>query len=127
MADGFIRVGSIWLPSPDWHGVKQVTSTAVAEGINAHNVFLGQRVGRDRRRIDLPWHIMDADQWAALLQQFERQLIQPVQYYDMVTGTIVTRYCYVTDRSAMAHSVSADGMTWTMAGDCKLSLVDTGR
>lgn len=129
MADGFIRIGNMWLPSPDHHGVKQTTSTSVSEAINANNVFVGQRVGNDRRRIDIPWHLMPADQWAELLQMFESAdgFVQPVQYYDMVLGRTVERWCYVTDRSATAHTIADDGMTWLMAGDCKLSLVDTGR
>lgn len=104
----------------------QTQVTMVSEGRNANGIFIGQRVGRDQSKVELEWGRMPARTWAELLQIFTATFVNPVTYYDMAAGQMVTRQMYVSDRSAQPHKIDAATGIWLEAKNCKLNLVDTG-
>ena len=85
-----------------------------------------KKVGRDQSKVELEWYSMDAQKWADLLQIFNVSFVNPVSYYDMMQGKIITRNMYVSDRSASAKRVDPATGAWLVAKNCKLSLIDTG-
>lgn len=131
MNHGFIRIWSgtetpLELPYPDNDSGLQTIATAVNGAFNGLNQFIGQKVGRDRGKVELSWKVMDAALWQQILQRFNASFVLYVQYYDMAAG-VITRSFYVSDRSARPLDFAEDGMTWKTARDCKLNLIDTGR
>ncbi len=126
MANAFITVAGEKFPWPDKESGMQTQSTLVSEGRNADGIFIGQRIGRDLSKIELTWWRMDAQKWAQLLQLFQENFVNPVSYYDMAAGGIITRNMYVSDRTAQPAKVNPETGAWITAKNCKLSLVDTG-
>lgn len=127
MANGaFITVAGEKFPWPDKESGLQTQSTLVSEGRNMDGVFIGQRVGRDLSKVELTWFRMDAQEWARLLRLFQRSFVNPVSYYDMTAGGIITRNMYVSDRTAQPERVDPATGIWITAKNCKLNLVDTG-
>lgn len=116
---------ALTLPSPDNDGALQTQSTAVDGGFNGNNQFIGQKVGRDRSKIELSWRIMDAALWKQVLTVLDAFVIH-VRYYDAAKG-ITVRQFYTSDRSSAPLTLKADGITWDTAKNCKLNLIDTGR
>lgn len=131
MSNGFIKLWSgsetaLWLPYPDSDSGLQTIATAVNGAFNGLNQFVGQKVGRDRGKVELAWKVMDAALWRQILQCFDAHFVVNIQYYDMAAGLKVRSF-YVSDRSARPLNFMEDGMTWKTARDCKLNLIDTGR
>ena len=124
-SQGFVRIGTILVPYPDYESGLQTTTTLV-DGSNQYGVFIGQRIGRDQSKIELQWTRMDIAMWTAILQAFDASFVLPVQYYDMAKGAVVVRKMYVNDRTAQPDGFLADGMSWAGARNCKLNLIDTG-
>lgn len=122
----FLFVAGEAFPWPNKSSGMQTASTFVSDGRNTNGAFIGQKVGRDLSKIELQWYKMDAQTWAHLLQLFEANFINPVVYYDMVKGKMISRNMYVSDRSAKPYRVDPATGAWLVAGDCKLSLVDVG-
>lgn len=122
----FLTVRGRPFPWPNKDSGLQTQITMVSEGRNANGVFIGQRVGRDQAKVELTWYRMSATAWAELLQIFEIHFVNPVSYYDMAKGAIVTRNMYVSDRTAQPYKVDPETGMWLVAKNCKLSLIDTG-
>ncbi|MEG0899510.1 MAG: hypothetical protein RSF40_07370 [Oscillospiraceae bacterium] len=125
MSRGFIELSGVAVPFPDYGSGKQTTSTTVNGGFNALNVFIGQRVGRDRTKMELSLGELDAGLWSELCQKFKVGFVNSVRYYDMVEGRIITRKFYVNDRSALPDKVNEQG-EWITAKDCSFNVIDTG-
>ena len=126
MAKGFINIAGITLPYPDYENGLQTIRTTVVGGKNVNGVFIGQRVNRDESDVVLIWNYLDAQLWAEVLQIFEQNFINDVEYYDMVSGEFITRKMYVSDRSAKPCSINPLTGKWMMAQNCSLTLTDTG-
>lgn len=122
----FITIGGVPAPYPNCDSGLQTQATMVDGDRNGSGVFIGQRVGRDQSKVELQWFVLDAATWASLLQVFEDSFVNPVEYYDMVKGEIVTRNMYVSDRTARPGKIDPDTGVWLTARDCKLNLIDTG-
>ena len=123
----FITVNGSRYPYPDCESGLQTQSTNVSGGLNNEGIFIGQRVGRDKSKVELKWTIMEAQTWASLLQQFERKFVSAVEYYDMAKGAGIVRHMYVNDRTAGPFRIDPATGIWLIARDCKLNLIDTGR
>lgn len=132
MTEGFVKVwatsedNAILVPYPDADSGLQTKATSVNGAFNGNNVFIGQKVGRDRGKVEMSWKFMDASTWRELLQLFEKHFVVNMTYYDMSQG-IITRSFYVSDRTARPAEFMEDGLTWRLARDCKFSLIDTGK
>ncbi len=126
MQDAFITVAGVRFPYPNKESGLQTQSTMVSEGRNAQGVFIGRKVGRDQSKVELEWASMDAALWASLLQLFKTNFVNPVEYYDMTEGKVITRHMYVSDRTAMPKRINPHTGVWLEAKNCKLSLIDTG-
>lgn len=125
MADAFIMVAGVALPWPDYSSGTQLIATLVVSARAGGGEFIGQRVGRDQSKLELQWSCVDASTWSAVLQKFDANFVNDVEYFDAVSAQKITRRMYVSDRSQRPLKVDAQGnvLVWT---DCKLSLVDTG-
>lgn len=129
---GFVKIwatsenDAIWVPYPDAESGLQTKATSVNGAFNGNNVFIGQKVGRDRGKIEMNWKRMDAAVWRDILALFSAHFVIRITYYDMADG-IVTRSFYVSDRTARPGEFMEDGLTWKTAVDCKFSLIDTGK
>ena len=124
-SQGFVRIGTILVPYPDYESGLQTTTTLVDGSRNQYGVFIGQRIGRDQSKIELQWTRMDIAMWTAILQAFDASFVLPVQYYDMSKGGVLVRKMYVNDRTAQPDGFLADGMSWAGARNCKLNVIDT--
>jgi len=122
----FLYVGGTAFPYPNKDSGLQTQATLVDGGRNTSGVFIGQKVGRDQSKFELEWASMDAQLWAKLLRIFKTDFVNPVTYYDMTEGTVITRRMYVSDRSALPKKINPDTGAWITAMACKLSLIDTG-
>ena len=127
MQNTFITVNGSRYPYPSIESGLQTQSTLVSGGLNNEGVFIGQRVGRDKSKVELEWKIMDAQTWTSLLQQFEHKFVSAIEYYDMAKGAVIVRYMYVNDRTASPFRIDSATGIWLIARDCKLNLIDTGR
>lgn len=131
-AQGFVKIwattesDAIWLPYPDNDSGLQTKATSVNGAFNGNNVFVGQKVGRDRGKIELSWKRLDAAIWRSVTSLFSKHFVVRMTYYDMADG-VVTRSFYVSDRTARPGEFLEDGLTWRTAVDCKFSLIDTGK
>lgn len=127
MQDAFITVAGVRFPYPNKESGLQTQSTNVSGGLNNEGVFIGQRVGRDKSKVELQWKTMDAQIWASMLQLFEENFVNPIEYYDMAKGKVIVRNMYVNDRTARPGRINPQTGEWITAKDCKLNLIDTGR
>lgn len=127
MNGAFVVLAGIKLPWPDYGSGMQTQSTLVNGSRNSQGVFIGQRIGRDQSKIEMQWFTLDAQLWASVLQVFETNFVNPVEYYDMVKGQVIIRNMYVNDRTARPGRINPQTGEWITAKDCKLNLIDTGR
>lgn len=126
MNGAFVVLAGIKLPWPDYGSGMQTQSTLVNGSRNSQGVFIGQRIGRDQSKIEMQWFTLDAQLWASVLQVFETNFVNPVEYYDMVKGQVIIRNMYVNDRTARPGRINPQTGEWITAKDCKLNLIDTG-
>lgn len=126
MDGAFVVLAGIKLPWPDYGSGMQTQSTLVNGSRNSQGVFIGQRIGRDQSKIEMQWFTLDAQLWASMLQRFETNFVNPVEYYDMVKGQVIIRNMYVNDRTARPGRINPQTGEWITAKDCKLNLIDTG-
>ena len=126
MTNAFITVAGVRFPYPNKDSGLQTQTTLVDGGRNAAGVFIGQRIGRDQSKVELEWSSMDATLWAKLLQLFQINFVNTVEYYDMAKGAVIARKMYVSDRTAQPKTIDPITGVWLIVKNCKLSLVDTG-
>lgn len=126
MQNAFITVAGVRFPYPNKESGLQTQATLVSEGKNSKGVFIGRKVGRDQSKVELEWSSMNAQVWASLLQLFKSNFVNPVEYYDMTEGKVITRRMYVSDRTAMPKRINPQTGEWVEAKNCKLNLIDTG-
>ena len=126
MNGAFVVLAGIKLPWPDYGSGMQTQSTLVNGSRNSQGVFIGQRIGRDQSKIEMQWFTLDAQLWASVLQVFETNFANPVEYYDMAKGQVIIRNMYVNDRTARPGRINPQTGEWITAKDCKLNLIDTG-
>lgn len=126
MEDAFITVAGVKFPYPNKESGLQTQSTLVDGGLNSYGVFIGQRVGRDKSKVELQWYSMPAQIWANLLQLFQANFVNTVEYYDMAAGKVISRRMYVNDRTAQPKKIDPHTGEWITAKNCKLNLIDTG-
>lgn len=100
-------------------------ATNVSDGRNALGEFVGQRIGRDQDKIDgLVWTKLDADEWHAIMQEFE-EFVVVVKFPDMTKGGWKTERMYPGNRSATIAAEDQEGLP-TSYKNCKVNLVDCG-
>lgn len=101
-------------------------ATIVDSGRNANGVVVGQKVGRDIQKINqLKWAYLTAEQWSAILKEFDEHFFSTVTYPDPVNNSWTTRTMYCGDRSAKPYRLGPDGLPIDYV-DCKLNVIDTG-
>ena len=115
-----IMINGREFPAPDIGG-NLVVATNVSDGKNANGEFVGQKVGRDQYKFDsLQWKMLDAQTWAAMLQEFDKFVVT-----DMVNNRFRTIRMYPGNRTATPVQFDKDGLP-TVYQDCKVNIIDCG-
>lgn len=121
---GFLKINGIELPSP-LRGVTVTVVTNVETDQNSNGEIVGQRVGRDKYKIDgLEWPWLTSDEWAKMLSLLSNYFVY-VTFVDPITNAEKTIRMYPSDRKATPHRVDGSGKP-THFTDCTFNLIDTG-
>ena len=119
-----ITINGKEFPAPDIGG-KFVVTTNVSNGKNANGELIGQRVGRDQYKFDgLKWSFLDAETWAAILQEFA-SFVVTARIPDMVNNGWIVLQMYPGDRTATPVEFDETGLP-TRYKDCKVNIIDCG-
>mgnify|MGYP000851934631 FL=1 len=126
MANYLVKVGDYTLPEPSTYSGN--TATLVDSGRNVEGKMIGSVIRDDVAKVELSWKYLTVEQWAAINKLFKTSaggsFVNYVTFFDQSQGDYVSRYMYVSDRSAglwRRHPVSGEVMGWV---DCKLSLIE---
>lgn len=131
---GFLINGHSYPPPEQYFDL--VVSTTVDGGFNINNQFVGQKIGRDRSKIDnLTWSILDAETWSAILKEFQ-DFEATIKMPDMVNNAWQNIIVYPGDRTATPYEFDlreyVDNKKNARYGlptkytDCKVNIIDTG-
>lgn len=121
----FITINGNVYPYPN-QGLELIDTTSVNSSRNANAVMVGQVVGRRQQKINnLEWHCLDAETWAALLQEFD-DFYFVCTYPDMVHNCWTTRKMYPGDRTAKPIHIDAETGLPDLYAHCKVNLIDVG-
>ena len=121
----FIRVNGKPFPAPKRYP-NMVVTTAVDAARNANNKVVGQKIGRDNYKIDnLEWPYLDADTWSSMLQEFDKNYLSTVEFWDVVNNGWRTLIMYCGDRTADVFKLDSTGRPSAYI-NCKMNLIDAG-
>ncbi len=121
-----MTVGGYEFPEPSTYN--GITSTVVDSARNTEGYVIGTVIRDDLAKVELTWNMLTVEQWARVLQCFDRRyggsFYNNVTFFDQVTGDYVTRRMYVSDRSAPMWS--RDPVTGAVKGwlGCSLNLIE---
>lgn len=80
------------------------TATIVDSARNVDGYMMGTVIRNGVAKIQMTWNFLSADDWAALLKQFEPSyggaFIRSVTFFNQTSGTLETRNMYVGDRTS---------------------------
>lgn len=117
-----------WVALPDGAtDLGQEIETVVDSGRSASGALRAKKVCRDLSKINnykIPF--LYAHEWKKILDIFENDFINEVQYFDMQKG-MIRRKMYVGNRKATVYAykqdLSGDVEIWQ---DCQFNLIDIG-
>ena len=122
----FLRVNGVDFPCPRV-GFTYIITTTVNGGRNADDEVVGQKVGRDKFKLNtLEWAALDAETWQKMLIAVEDFYV-PVTFEDYRTGKPITITMYPGDRTAKPLFVDKTTHKVTKYENCKFNLIDCGR
>jgi len=105
--------GGVEIPEPSFGSGTVTFSTLVNAGRNANGKFVGQVIGGDKMKVEMSWEVLTPEQFATILQVFDRnqggKFVNTFTVYDPRTGTYVSKKMYVGDRSGTPIMVKTDG------------------
>ena len=111
--------GGFVVPTPSTY--IGTTSTIVDSARNTDGYMIGTVIRSGVAKIQMTWALISAQDWAALLQQFEPAyggaFIRSVTFFNQTTGTLDTRDMYVGDRGSAGsfltyNADNAPSSTW---------------
>lgn len=121
-----MTVGGYEFPEPSTYN--GVTATAVDSARNTLGEAIGTVVRDDVGKVDMTWNMLTVEQWARILQCFDRRyggkFYNDVIFFNMVSGNYISRPMYVSDRSAgmwRRDSVTGEVKGWL---GCSLNLIE---
>jgi hypothetical protein len=117
-----VTIAGYELPEPSSYSAN--TATLVDSARNVEGYVIGAVVRPDVAKVELSWRYLTVEQWARILQLFNRSFYNNVTFFNQSTGTYDTRQMYVGDRSAgmwRRHPLTEEVMGWV---DCKMSLIE---
>lgn len=124
--NAFIRINGNSYPQPR-RGLNLIVSTIVDSARNTNGVVVGQKVGRDQQKInDLEWAYLTAEQWSAILKEFDKGFYATVTYPDMVNNRWTTRKMYPGDRTATPFHIDENTGLPLDYLNCKVNIIDVG-
>lgn len=126
MVNYLVKVGEHALPEPSTYSGN--TATLVDSGRNAEGKLIGAVIRDDVAKVELTWRYLTVKQWADINKLFKLsaggKFINYVTFFDQSAGAYISRYMYVSDRSAglwRRDPKTGEIMGWR---DCKLSLIE---
>ena len=124
--NAFIRINGNSYPQPR-RGLNLIGSTIVDSARNTNGVVVGQKVGRDQQKINgLEWAYLTAEQWSAILKEFDKGFYATVTYPDMVNNRWTTRKMYPGDRTATPFHIDENTGLPLDYLNCKVNIIDVG-
>ena len=122
----FLTVNGVDFPCPRV-GFTYIITTTVNAGRNADDEVVGQKVGRDKFKLNtMEWAALDAKMWQKMLKAVEDFYV-PVTFEDYRTGKPITITMYPGDRTAKPLFVDKITHKVTKYENCKFNLIDCGR
>lgn len=80
------------------------TATVVDSARNTDGYMIGTVIRNGVAKIQMSWNFISADDWAAMLQQFEPDyggaFVRDVTFFNQTSGALETRTMYVGDRTS---------------------------
>lgn len=80
------------------------TATVVDSARNTDGFMIGTVIRNGVAKIQMTWNFITADDWAAMLQQFEPDyggaFVRSVTFFNQTSNTLETRTMYVGDRTS---------------------------
>lgn len=80
------------------------TATVVDSARNVSGQMIGTVIRNGVAKIQMTWNFLSADDWAAMLKQFEPQFggsfVRSVTFFNQTIGALDTRNMYVSDRTS---------------------------
>ena len=80
------------------------TATVVDSARNTDGFMIGTVIRNGVAKIQMTWNFITADDWAAMLQQFEPDyggaFVRSVTFFNQTSSTLETRTMYVGDRTS---------------------------
>ena len=80
------------------------TATILDSARNTDGYMIGTVIRNGVAKIQMSWNFLSAQDWAALIQQFEPSyggaFVRNVSFYNQTSGIVETREMYVSDRNA---------------------------
>lgn len=125
-----VLVGGVWrdLPVPAKEGAKYEVQTFVDAARDATGTMIGNEVGLDKIGITLEYPPMTDDEFAELLQVFDKdrggQFKAYVNYYEPRQRRRVTKYMYVGNRSGEPRMVDPETGIPRLWANVKCDLVE---
>ena len=90
------------IPTPSKYN--ENTATIVDSARNTSGEMIGSTIREDVTKIQLQWKFIEADEWAALLQNFSGKhggaFFRMITYFDQVSCSLETKKMYISDRNA---------------------------
>jgi len=124
--NAFIRINGNSYPQPR-RGLNLIVSTLVDSARNTNGVVVGQKVGRDQQKInDLEWGYLTAEEWSAILKEFDKGFYATITYPDMVNNRWTTRKMYPGDRTATPFHIDENTGLPLDYINCKVNIIDVG-
>ncbi|MDO5398245.1 MAG: hypothetical protein Q4G33_09970 [bacterium] len=92
-----ITINGTALPEPSSYDAKIVD--LVDNGRNAYGTFVGNVIRSNVASVEAKWLYLSAAEWSEILQLIKSDFTPSVTFYDMASGTWVTRTMYPGDRT----------------------------
>lgn len=126
MAQPFIKINNLVCPTPA-RGLNLMVATLVDSARNASGTVVGQKIGRDQYKIDaLVWPVLSAEEWSAILQEFDNEFYAIVTFPDMVHNTWKSLKMYPGDRTAEPYTLDEATGLPDVYRNCKVNIIDVG-
>lgn len=92
-----ITINGYSLPTPSSYDAKVID--LVDNGRNSQGVFVGNVIRSNVASVEAKWNYLSVADWSGILNLFKSSFERSVTFYDMVSGSYVTRNMYPGDRT----------------------------
>lgn len=101
MAKALVKIRDYNLPTPSSY--IGLTADLVDSARNTEGYMIGSVIREDVAKVEVTYNYLTVAQWSTILKMFKASaggaFVNPVEFFDQVTGDWVTRNMYVGDRT----------------------------